>query len=285
MIGETRQFQTAEIEETFDEQVGRARGVIRKPVPAGRFTHSRRAPAGELIPFIAHYWMISWDLTGCEPHIAESLPHPNVHMVFGEGDVTIHGVQTHKFVRTLEGRSGVFGVKFKPGGFRPFFGSAVSQLADRSIAAESVFGPELHRLAKALLSELPEQEKIDAANAFLLARRPGVNDSVLLADELVMRILTDPEIKTVDDLARESATGKRTLQRIFSEYVGVSPKWVIRRYRMHELIEKLNWNEEVDWAELALDLGYFDQAHLINDFTAIMGCSPARYRKDVLKKS
>ncbi|MGC2278440.1 MAG: helix-turn-helix domain-containing protein, partial [Candidatus Acidiferrales bacterium] len=65
--------------------------------------------------------------------------------------------------------------------------------------------------------------------------------------------------------------------------VGVSPKWVIRRYRLHEAIEKFNSCSRPDWAQLALELGYFDQAHLINDFRSIVGYSPSQYQKLITK--
>ena len=131
MIGKTRQEPASELEELFDPEVGRARGMLRRPLPAGKLRHSRRSPATDLAFWIAHYWMISWDLRGCDPHNGESLPHPNIHMVFGEGSAKVYGVQTHKFVRVLEGESQVFGVKFRPGGFRPFVDTPVSKLADR----------------------------------------------------------------------------------------------------------------------------------------------------------
>ena len=53
---------------------------------------------------------------------------------------------------------------------------------------------------------------------------------------------------------------------------------MIRRYRLHELVERLKAGEVVDGAQTALDLGYSDQAHLINDFRSIVGYSPSRYR-------
>jgi AraC-like DNA-binding protein len=68
--------------------------------------------------------------------------------------------------------------------------------------------------------------------------------------------------------------GKRLLQRIFNDYVGVSPKWVIRWYRLYEPVETLNSGAELDWVQLALELGYFDQAHMINDFRSVVGFSP-----------
>ena len=97
--------------------------------------------------------------------------------------------------------------------------------------------------------------------------------------ELLRQALEQRDMLTVDDLARRSAVGKRTLQRLFSEYVGVSPKWVIRRYRLHEAGERLRSGERLDCAQLALELGYFDQAHLINDFKSILGHTPTEFQK------
>ena len=106
-----------------------------------------------------------------------------------------------------------------------------------------------------------------------------------LARQLVNRVLQETEIKTVDDLAEKAGIGKRSLQRIFGEYVGASPKWVIRRYRLHELVERFNAGDSLDWPQVALELGYFDQAHLINDFRSIVGYSPAQYQREVLQKT
>ena len=76
MIGKTRQRSQAEIEEVYDAEVGKARGILRRTLPAGKLMHSRRRPAADVAPWIAHYWMISWDLRGCEPQAVENLPHP-----------------------------------------------------------------------------------------------------------------------------------------------------------------------------------------------------------------
>ena len=69
----------------------------------------------------------------------------------------------------------------------------------------------------------------------------------------------------------------RTLQRLFADYVGVSPKWVMRRARLHEAAERADSGEPVDWTSLASDLGYADQAHLTRDFTVTIGVPPSRY--------
>ena len=112
---------------------------------------------------------------------------------------------------------------------------------------------------------------VEKANAFFAKRMPTVDPQVRVASELVRRILEDREVKTVNDMVMRTRTGKRSLQRIFKEYVGASPKWVIRRYRLHELVERFQQCGTIDWAETALQLGYFDQAHLINDFRKVAG--------------
>ena len=60
---------------------------------------------------------------------------------------------------------------------------------------------------------------------------------------------------------------------------------MIRRYRLHEAAERLSDGEAVNLAELALDLGYFDQAHFVKDFGAIVGIAPREYAREVRSSS
>ena len=83
----------------------------------------------------------------------------------------------------------------------------------------------------------------------------------------------------MQDLVDRYGLNKRMLQRLFARYVGVSPKWVIQRYRLNEAAEQLANGESINQAELALNLGYSDQAHFIRDFKSIVGVSPAAYAR------
>ena len=291
MIGKTRQGSAAEIVEVFDAGVGKARGILRRPPKAGKFTHGRRAQAQELAPWIAHYWMVSWDLRGCDEHVQETLPHPNFQVVLEAGRATVSGVYSKKFTRVLKGKGQVFGIKFQPGGFRGFLKGSASLLANKTVGAKRFFGNPIEDLAQKFARGGREDALVKKANAFFLARVPETDPQVQVASKLVAMIFADRSIKKVDDLARTilhkgtgKGWGKRSLQRIFKEYVGASPKWVIRRYRLHELVERFQQGGALDWAELALELGYFDQAHLINDFRKVAGYSPAQQRTTVEKR-
>ena len=81
----------------------------------------------------------------------------------------------------------------------------------------------------------------------------------------------------MDAVARDAGTSVRGLQRLFAEYVGIGPKWVIRRYRLREVTERLARGEPVEWAGLAAELGYADQAHFVRDFRRMFGESPTWY--------
>jgi len=69
------------------------------------------------------------------------------------------------------------------------------------------------------------------------------------------------------------------LQRVFAEYIGVSPKWVIDRYRMFEALDALNRADKVDLSDLAARLEYTDQAHFSSRFKNLTGVSPGSYFK------
>lgn len=246
-----------------------------------RFRLSLHLPSEELGFFVEHYWIVSWDLRDREPYLQEVLPHPCVHLVIEKDESRIYGVMREKFSRLLAGRGRVFGVKFRPGAFYPFIKSPVSGLTDGSIGITDFLGVEGGVLEEAILSLEDQEEMIELAETFICERLPERDENVVTINRVIDLITADREITRVDDVAERLNLNKRTLQRLFSRYVGVGPKWVIRRYRLHEAAERLAEGEVVNWPEMALDLGYFDQAHFIKDFKAIVGMAPAEYAKSI----
>src|SRR5262245_62077866 len=185
-----------------------------------------------------------------------------------------------KFSRVLEGRGRVVGTKFHPGAFRPLVRHPVSALTDRRVPIREVFGPDAGALEKAALRHDEDLPGIAAIESFLRRRRPVASEEMLLAGRVAARIAGDRSLTRVDQLATAFHTTVRQLQRLFSEYVGVSPKWVIQRYRLLEAVERVAASP-VDWADLALELGYADQAHFIRDFKRLVGRSPADYARSL----
>ena len=202
-----------------------------------------------------------------------------MHLVAERGRSGVMGVLTGRFTRELDGRGRAFGVRFRPAGFQPFLGAPVATLTDRRLAVADVFGPAGDRLVAELLAAPGEPELTAAAEAFLLARRPAPDPDVALVNQVVDQIMADHDLTRVEDAAARSGIGTRRLQRLFATYVGVTPKWVIRRSRLHEAVERLDQGQQVDLAFLARELGYFDQAHFARDFRAAVGRPPAAYAR------
>jgi AraC-like DNA-binding protein len=227
--------------------------------------HWYGVPAADLSPFVAGYWAAEWDLCGQQPYRQKIVPYPNVQLTFRDGDAVVRGPERGHVVRVLEGRGRVFGVTFRPGCFRPFLGASVATITGRTLPASAVFG-----------SGLPQGRQQDVEE-FLRARLPAPDPLAGQAAAIVALVQAEPQLTRVDVLAARAGIGVRRLQRLFAEYVGLGPKWVIRRYRLHEVGERLASGVDIDWVRLAVELGYADQAHFVRDFTAMVGESPTRY--------
>jgi AraC-like DNA-binding protein len=237
----------------------------------------RYLPSSGLTPYIEHYWTIEWNLA--EPVLRETLPYPAAHILLEPGVALVGGVHTRKFSRMLEGESRVLGAKFQPGGLRPFLTRPMSDFTDRTFPLHEIFGPPARDLDRRALAHTDHHAAIAVVEDFLLGLRPRADDTLAEVAAIVERIAGDRGIGRVEQLCAEFGIGVRNLQRLFGEYVGVSPKWMIRRYRLQEAAERMAAAERIDWAQLALDLGYADQAHFGRDFKRLVGRPPGDYFK------
>jgi AraC-like DNA-binding protein len=267
MIGKTR------------HPAGAPRGVLHTRLGEGAFEHARRAPAPALAGFVEHYWCVRWDLRGRPPQLQETLPHPNLHLVVDRGEARVWGVHDGRFRRVLEGRETVFGVKFAAGGARPWLDRPAGALANRSLPAHEIFGTAIDALVPAIPGCADIAAMAALVEPLLLATLPPPDPLAAQARELVALAATNRELLRAEQLAGHAGLGLRALQRLFRDYVGASPKWVIARYRLHEAVAQLQAGRTLAWTELALALGYYDQAHFIRDFRRLVGCAPADYAR------
>ena len=256
---------------------GDTRGILNPQTGEQKFSLSRPEPSPDLKFFVQHYWMVEWDLRGQNPYMSETLPFPSVQIVIEENRPEVYGVMKTKFSRCLQERGRAFGIKFRPAAFYPFFGHSLSTLTDRVVSLRSIFGEEGASLKEAILGEQDEDQCVAHAESFLRARLPRESPAIKNIRDAVERISVDNTITRAEQVASHAGVTLRSLQRRFSRYVGVSPKWVIQRYRLQEAADRLAFDKTVTTTDMALELGYFDQAHFIRDFKKMMGESPGAY--------
>jgi AraC-like DNA-binding protein len=247
------------------------RGILDPEAARRHYRLTRYPPAPDLAHLVERHWIVEWNLR--EPFTQELVTHPVVNLVFEEHVALIHGVITGRGAKEISGRGKAVGVKFRPGGFHPFLPVPAHTLTNAAMSLEEAFGANPHA---EVLAARTDRAQIAVVERFLRDRSPQPDPQATEVTELFRLILGDPSLTRVEQLAAATGRSPRSLQRLFREYVGVTPKWVLQRLRLHEAAERMTDGDE-DWAALALDLGYFDQAHFIKDFKAVVGRSPGEY--------
>lgn len=249
-------------------------GLLR-PWERGRsFQLERVEPSAGLRRIVERHWVVRWDLRGSEPFRQEVLPHPSINLVVEPDQSWVWGVPTKRASRMLDGTGWAVGAKFQPGAFTACTGIDAVRLTNARLDVCGAFGHTLEPLDHEPLSIIVAVER-------LLAPHAAIDDPAL---DLVAQVLDSmrrlPPTARVEEIANVNHVASRTLQRLFRRYVGVSPKWVLKRLRIHQAVERISSQPSGDWSGLALDLGYYDHAHFIRDFRLIVGRSPAEYNAE-----
>ena len=215
---------------------------------------SRKSPPSpQLERVVDRHWIVRWDLRGREPFQQEVLPHPSVNLVIEPHGSWVWGVPTTRDVRLLQGEGWAVGTKFKPGAFTALTGIEASKITDGRVSLKAAFGHDLnHREFDAARGALyAVVAKIEAR----LAPRADVDDpDAALVTEVIQSMRHVGPNTRVEHLAAMHHVAPRTLQRLFRRYVGVGPKWVLKRLRIHQAAEQLTATSPPPWTELALDL-------------------------------
>jgi AraC-like DNA-binding protein len=235
----------------------------------------RIAPAPDLADVVQQHWVVAWDNRGRPPVVQEVLPDPCVNLAVEPAGVLLYGVTSGPSRHVLADAGRVVGTKFWPGGFSGYLPGPVSALGDRILRVADVFGAAGARLERELAATASTRRVVELVTAFLRAQRPPPDGQRALVAEIVAAMRGAEPGTRVADVAARFAIAPRTLQRLFAEHVGASPKRVLQRFRHQHATDRLA-GADSDLARLAADLGYFDQAHFCSDFRAATGRPPSR---------
>lgn len=257
------------------------RGVVGRPASTSAFDLTRMPAVGDTARYVEYFWSVTWDLRGQEPFDSAVITFPAMHLTHEWGDdgvrhgfplpsTLVHGVVERVFRTTIRERGWVVGARFLPGGYTARFGGDASAMTGRIVPVdEGLFGVPVR---------FPDDVDAAASRLDRLIGQGGETDGSYLAlTRLVDRIRDDAGIHRVDQVMSHSPWSARTTQRVFRRYVGVPVKWVLCRYRLQNAALAIETDPGVDHADLAIRLGWYDQAHFINDFRAMLGCTPGEY--------
>lgn len=268
-------------------EAGPTLGIVNPARARDRFTLARVQPDPDLADLVDWHWVITWDLPPGATFTQAVVPHPVGQVVAEDAGFLAYAMPTAAVDRrTLSGAGGVVGTKLRPGGYRALLG--LGHPGERGAVGPATFlGPTAaHAAAEAV--DQARDGRPDAAvrtvtpllrAAAERTRTPRSTGALADLREAFAAVADAVPGATVAALATGLGTTPRSLQRLFADWVGVSPKWVLQRHRVHLAAEMLGRDPALDLAGLAAAVGYYDQAHFTGDFVRAVGVAPGEYAR------
>lgn len=250
-----------------------------------------------LAPYIRYYWTLELEATDSPPsgqgqrfltegleftfNLAEPIDIENSE---GAVKAMVASGITGPMIRPMRlkptGAVKLFGICFRPGGSYPFFKIPGHELVDHSLDASDLWGSEGRQFVDRIHNDcLTTESRMDAISVYfsnLLEKNLGDDAAINAA---IDAINYNKGRISIDDLARYIGMSCRHMERKFKARIGMTPKQLCRNVRFKHAYKKIETSPRDSWVDIALTCGYYDQAHLINEFRYFTGTSPAEYFK------
>lgn len=262
------------------------RGVVGRAASVSAFDLRRWAPSEDAARYVEHFWSVTWDRHEAGPFDSTVITFPAMHLTREWGDdgvrhghrlpsTLLHGVVPKVFRITISGCGAVVGARFRPGGFTARFGGDAAAMTGRVAPVDDeLLGAPVDLREDVTAVRLGLDTVIGATTA-------EADPTYSSLTSLIDRMRDDATLHRVDQVMALSPWSTRTTQRVFRRYVGVTVKWVLCRYRLQQAALEIESSPGIDFADLAVRLGWYDQAHFINDFRSMLGSTPGEYAAQI----
>lgn len=243
-------------------------------------------PSAVLVPYIKHYWLLESDDIVNSQRV---IPTGNIELLFHRGNPMKRNNQIIS-TTSLSGQSlsftdliptgvvNMIAVVFHPFGAKAFFDMPVYELSDLIVSGDDLNIASLKELENKILNTIDDNSCIQLIESFLISRLNPFKEYNY--KRMVMAVntinLCDSKL-SVSHLAETICLSKKQFQRIFNEYVGATPKEFMRIIRFHKALYTLQNNPTMNFTVLAYQCGYYDQAHMTNEFKLFSGYTPSQY--------
>jgi AraC-like DNA-binding protein len=192
----------------------------------------------------------------------------------------LSGSQSEYLVIDALPDSSMIGVHFKPGGIAPFLDFPADELGDRVVELDAIWGLDAWHWRDRLLAAPTPREKFQVLEQLLvenLTTHCAISPGGKRVTWALNRFLEQPHLQNIRRVADQLGVSHKHFIDDFRRRVGVTPKLFCRIRRFQEVLSQINRCRSIEWAEVALSCGYYDQAHFVNDFQAFAGLNPTAY--------
>jgi AraC-like DNA-binding protein len=253
----------------------------------------RIVPAPPLASIIEAIW--DWDMPAGAFRYERILPDPSTGLIINlmedetrvyRDDATrqctrasgsvIGGPYRQSWIIDTAEQVRVMGVNFRPGGAHALIGLNAEELARHDINLEDMFGSRVRLLRQRLLETAAPTERLALLEQWLrqLTEQPSWDATILHAVSLLARV---PDVPSIGRLQRESGYSAHRFGLLFRRHIGMTAKQYARLMRFRAVVDRAYQEQQVDWARIAVEGGYCDQAHLSHEFRRFSGMTPTEY--------
>ena len=248
----------------------------------------RFAPTPALADLVRRYWLPVWSLPEGEVTVQRVLQYPVCLLVVSGDYAHVVGPSTGLSTKELRGSGWAAGAMLQPGAGSLLLGGPVT-ITDAVLDLASVSTLDgaglVARVRESMAPDPADPARQQLAVAAIEAAVAGLgalDEEGALVNAVVEHAEGDERVQRVGQLCEKFALSERSLQRLCARRVGLSPKWLIQRRRLHEAAELLRAPSSgpggaVDLARVAAELGYTDQAHFGRDWRRVTGLTPGEF--------
>ncbi|WP_110803434.1 helix-turn-helix domain-containing protein [Mycolicibacterium setense] len=190
------------------------------------------------------------------------------------GAAFIAGAGTTSYVTQIDPSQTVLTIHFRPGGASAFLPAPLHELEDSCVDLEGIWGQDGSVLRARLVDASSMRERVAAVESFLLARMRSRDPAVTAVLQAAER---HPSLRVAEACALTGLSARRLIASFRSE-VGLTPKTYLRVRRFQAAMRLLDAGG-VRGAQIAADLGYFDQAHFVREFRSFTAMTPTQYSR------
>ncbi len=255
------------------------------------FVHLLHVPRAPVSHFVENMWLVRGQVTN--PVRQMLLPDGALVVIFNLGEPQklcersdlrrhaifraswVSGLQPQAIVIEQAGSYHLAGIRFRPGGASPLFRFSIAELTGRVVELEDIWGREASTVRQQLGSAVDERARLVCLEEWL-ARRVKAGAAPDPRIGFAARMLQSGGMG-VGRLAKETNLSHKHFVHEFQRQVGFTPKYFGRVQRLQRTIALVGQRSRVDWPQVALTGGFYDQAHLINELRRLIGISPTEY--------
>ncbi len=182
----------------------------------------------------------------------------------------------------ITGNISLFSIIFLPHGLSVFLDIPLQELYNQNVPLQFIFKNSVSELESKLFEAKSFKERISIIenHFFKLLKKRKLKYNFERINNSICRINQSKGLVNIDDLAREACFSRKQFERIFSQLIGTSPKQFLKIVRFQNAIDKKARDKGINLTNLTYQCGYYDQAHMINDFQKLSGMTPKQYFKD-----